>query len=148
MWFKELRHIDGIDISFLLLAICIALGNQFLLCYFGKLATESFDEMSVCLYNSNWELMPINLQRNLIIIMQNAQQPIYYHGFGIAVLNLQTFSKVFSFVFYFFFFLINLLWKENANEWKLIWLIAFFSVLTNNIHIFYVIQDNDKPMSE
>lgn len=89
---------DGINISFLLLAVCIALSNQFLLCYFGKLATESFDAMSECLYNCNWNELPLSFQRDLIIIMENTQQPIYYHGFGIANLNLQTFCKVIMFL--------------------------------------------------
>lgn len=66
----------------------------FVYCYFGKLATESFLNMSDGLYQSNWFKLPVNLQKYFVPMIQNTQRPLYYHGFGIAVLNLETFTKV------------------------------------------------------
>lgn len=67
---------------------------MFLYCFFGKLASESFEQMADCLYECNWYGLPVGLQKYFILMIGNAQRPLYYHGFGIAVLNLKTFSKV------------------------------------------------------
>lgn len=58
------------------------------------MATESFEAMSDCLYESNWPELPIELQKYFILMIQNAQRPLYYHGFEIAVLKMETFCKV------------------------------------------------------
>lgn len=68
--------------------------NLFVYCFYGKIATESFANMSDNLYDSNWQKLPIELQKHLVVMMANAQRPIFYHGFGIAVLNLETFTDV------------------------------------------------------
>lgn len=66
----------------------------FLLCFFGKIATDSFDEMAKILYESNWQHLSPDLQRNFVIMIANAQQPLHYDGFGMAILNLETFTRV------------------------------------------------------
>lgn len=66
----------------------------FVYCYYGKIATDSFIAMSDCLYESNWHNLPIHLQKYFIIMITNAQRKLYYHGFGILFLNLETFSAV------------------------------------------------------
>lgn len=45
-------------------------------------------------FECNWIELPQQLQKCFIIMFSNAQQPLYYDGFGVAVLNLQTFIKV------------------------------------------------------
>lgn len=72
----------------------IGISNLFLYCYFGKLATESFEKMADCLYDCNWYEVSIQLQKFLIIMIANIQKPIYYYGFRLAILNLETFTKV------------------------------------------------------
>lgn len=68
--------------------------NIFLYCFFGIMASESFEGMADCIYNANWPRIPGKLHTNILIMMSNTQQPIYYDGFGILILNLQTFSSV------------------------------------------------------
>lgn len=66
----------------------------FLFCFYGKLATESFLGICDSAYEANWLDLPTHLQKYFIIIIGNAQIPLYYHGFDIAVLNLETFMKM------------------------------------------------------
>lgn len=68
--------------------------NLFMYCYFGMMATESFRNMAECLFESNWLELPIDLQKAILLMIQNIQKPIYYHGFGLSILNLQTFVNV------------------------------------------------------
>lgn len=57
------------------MAIGVSLLILFMYCYFGKIASESSLEIA-----------------NFMIT--NAQAQLYYHGFGVAFLNLETFTKV------------------------------------------------------
>lgn len=66
----------------------------FCFCYFGKLATDSFGQMTNCLFECKWVEFPIDVQKYILLMIMNSQRPMYYHGLGIAVLNLETFSKV------------------------------------------------------
>lgn len=50
--------------------------------------------MADCLYESRWQNLSIDLQKYLVIMMANAQAKYHFHGFKIAVLNLDTFRKV------------------------------------------------------
>lgn len=68
--------------------------NIFLYCFFGKMASESFEGMANCIYNANWPSIPVKLHEHILIMMLNTQQPLYYDGFGILILNLETFSSV------------------------------------------------------
>lgn len=74
-------------------AVNFTFGYAFLMCFFGKAATESFEKMSHCLYEFNWQQLPINLQKYLIVMIGNTQRPLYYQGLGICVLDLETFAK-------------------------------------------------------
>lgn len=88
-----MRHID-INMGFLLIVVSIGGSNLFLYCFFGKVATESYRKMVDSLYEANWQILPIELQKYFILMIGNAQRPLYYSGFGVAVLNLKTFCKV------------------------------------------------------
>lgn len=50
--------------------------------------------MCDCVFEDNWHVLPAELQRYFILMIANMQKPIYYHGFGVAILNLNTFVKV------------------------------------------------------
>lgn len=81
------------------MASSTAASNLYFCCFFGKLASESFEKMSDCLYESKWQELSIDLKKHLLFMITNAQRRHYYHGFGIAVLNLDTFCKVLKTVF-------------------------------------------------
>lgn len=70
------------------------LTTLFVYCYFGKLATESHENMADCLYEMDWRKQPVKIQKYYILMIQNMQQPLHYHGFHVAVMNLRTFIKV------------------------------------------------------
>ena len=77
--------------------ILAGLYNLFLYCFFGKMVTDMFSQISEYLYESNWYELPIELQKNFILAIQNAQLPLQYNGFEVAVLNLETFCAVRNF---------------------------------------------------
>lgn len=79
-------------------------GNLFMFCLFGKLATDSYAKMSQCLYESNWLALPLDLRKFFILMIQNSQRSIFYHGFGFIILDLETFSRASVFLVNFFFF--------------------------------------------
>ena len=68
--------------------------NLCVYCYFGILATESNDKMSDCVYNLKWQNFPLRLQKYVILMITDMQITMYYHGFEVAVLNLNTFQSV------------------------------------------------------
>lgn len=50
--------------------------------------------MADCLWENKWYEWSIESQKYIVTMMINAQRPVYYHGFGVALLNLETFTKV------------------------------------------------------
>lgn len=89
---KDFSRIDAILAS--IFGTTDGLIHLFVYCYYGKLATESFEKMANILYKSNWRELPIRLQKHFIVMIANAQQPIHYHGFNVIVLDLTTFCAV------------------------------------------------------
>ncbi|XP_031626227.1 uncharacterized protein LOC116342669 [Contarinia nasturtii] len=87
------KHIS-IDGLVFFLGTLVSIGNLFLYCHFGKLASNSYEKMTDCLYNDcNWMSLPNDLKKNILFMIQMSQKPIFYHGFGILELNLETFTK-------------------------------------------------------
>lgn len=76
------------------MAVMISISDLFFYCYFGRLATESYEKLADCLFESNWLDLTIELQKYLALMIANMQKPLYYHGFGVANLDLETFKKV------------------------------------------------------
>lgn len=67
---------------------------MFLYCFFGKLSTDSFMKMCQCLFESNWFNIQVDLQKYFILMIAEAQKPLFYQGFHMATLNLETFAAV------------------------------------------------------
>lgn len=91
--FQLFQHIR-FEVTFVLMLIFLNMLNLFLYCFFGRMATESFEQMAICLYQANWPVLPNHLQKYFLLMIANAQRPLYYHGFGMVAMNLQTFTKV------------------------------------------------------
>lgn len=51
-------------------------------------------KMAECLYETNWQDLSVDLQKYSILMISNMQKPRFHHGFGVAVLNLETFTQV------------------------------------------------------
>lgn len=77
-----------------IMAMIVGATDLFVYCFFGKLATDSHTNMANCLYECNWSDLSTEHQRVLIVMIANMQTPLFYHGFGMATLNLETFIKV------------------------------------------------------
>lgn len=91
--FQQLKHID-FHIVLVFGAFCDCMITLFVYCYFGRIATDSFLSMSDIVYESNWLNLCVDLQKDIVVVIGNMNRPLYYHGFGIAILNLETYAKV------------------------------------------------------
>lgn len=65
---QQLEHIDS-SLALTLFASSTGLCILFPYCYFGSLATASFENMSDALFESNWRNFPVALQQYLIIMI-------------------------------------------------------------------------------
>lgn len=78
----------------MVVCLLIQTSNLFLLCFFGKLASESYEQMADYLCDFDWHGLPMNVQKYFTIMIANAQRPLNYSGYGIMELNLEKFSSV------------------------------------------------------
>lgn len=76
------------------MAFVIASANPFLYCFYSKNTTENFLKMSDHLFGSNWQQLSPDLQKYFILMIANMNKPLFYHGSGIVVLDLETFRNV------------------------------------------------------
>lgn len=115
------------------LAALVSSLNLFAYCYFGKMATEHFLSYADHLFESKWYQLPNKLQRFLIPMIIDAQQPLHYHGSFIANLNLETFAKVRKYPF-------SIL-EYSTKNWKR------FSVAENRGALVFDVQNNNNHVS-
>lgn len=93
--FQQLQQGNYIVLLMMTVASTVGMFILLPLCYFGKLATESFEEMSDCVYHDiNWSGASFEIQKIIAMMIANLQRPLYYHGFHIVHLNLNTFLSV------------------------------------------------------
>lgn len=64
------------------------------ICECGEMITNQFNMFRNELDQTSWYLYPIEMQRMLVIVMANAQQPTIISGFGNAVCVRDSFKKV------------------------------------------------------
>ncbi|XP_031638083.1 odorant receptor 85c-like isoform X2 [Contarinia nasturtii] len=103
----EFKHPDA-ALAFLFLAIMVNLTNLFVYCYFGKLSSLSYEQMAYSLYEFNWQRLPVKLQKYLVLMIGNMHRPIFYHGFGFFILNLETFTKLLKTVVSYYMMLVTI----------------------------------------
>lgn len=60
----------------------------------GKRTNVYYYLMGHSLFESNWYLLPYELQKYYILMIANAQLPINYKGMNVVDLNLERFTKV------------------------------------------------------
>lgn len=78
----------------MIIGIIVCGSNLFFYCYFGQLATVSYTKIADCLFESELYNQSTDYQKNLVLMIRIAQKATYYHGFGVAYLNLDTFGRV------------------------------------------------------
>lgn len=65
-------------IVMIIVAILGGVSVLFAYCYFGTVATESYQLMADSLYECDWLQLSTGLQKYLIIMMANTQRPVEY----------------------------------------------------------------------
>lgn len=90
---QALQHFS-VGFFLILIAISVSGSNLFLYSFYGQLAHDIYMSIADAFYESNWVILPYDLQKYFIVMLANAQRPLFYHGFGIAPLNLRTFLGV------------------------------------------------------
>lgn len=66
----------------------------FCLCQCGEFVMNEFDEFADELYQCNWHLFPVEMQRKLVIVMLNTQQSPTIHGYANTFCTREAFKKV------------------------------------------------------
>lgn len=90
--FKSIQHVDAS--FFIVTSGSTSVGSILALyCYYGKKSTDTYSAFGDCVYGMDWYDLPVNLQKYFTLTIANAQVPIYYHGLGIAYLNLESYTK-------------------------------------------------------
>lgn len=69
------------------------------------MVTSAFSVASVDIFHCDWFLFPMNIQRMLPVIIQNARQPVYFRGFGNVICTREAFKGVANLAFSYFFIL-------------------------------------------
>lgn len=76
------------------MAFVIVSANPFLYCFYSKTTNEIYLKMADHIFESNWQQLPLDLQKFFPFMIANMQKSLYYHGFKIVVLDLETFRNV------------------------------------------------------
>lgn len=77
-----------------LTVVFYAFGSIFIFCENGELVNKGFNEFNDELCQCNWYLLPIEMQRNVVIFIENTQQPAIIRGFANTVCRREAFKKV------------------------------------------------------
>lgn len=90
---QAIKHPD-LNFYMVLMSLLVSSANLYLYCYYGNRSTTDYAKMAHYLYESNWYTYPAELQKYFKMMIENAQLPLFYHGFRIVQLNLETYLKV------------------------------------------------------
>lgn len=77
-----------------MIGLVIGLSNLLVYCYIGYRASDYYISIGDLLYQSNWHKLPIKYRKHFVLMIQDAQRPILYHGFKIIKINMGTFTNV------------------------------------------------------
>lgn len=66
----------------------------FIFCEFGEKVSTQFQYFNDELCKCDWYLLPIEMQRILLTVMTNSQQPIFIQGYGNTLCIRYSFNKV------------------------------------------------------
>lgn len=66
----------------------------FVYCEFGQHLSSGFELLNDDIYQFNWHLLPVDLQRTWNIILVTTQRPVQLAGFGNYICNRESFQRV------------------------------------------------------
>lgn len=75
-------------------AVMLSVTNLYLYCYAGATVTINFSKYSKTIFQRDWYLMSVGLQKYLILMIRSAHRPLVFTGYGILKLDLETFTSV------------------------------------------------------
>lgn len=91
---KSDNVLDTIELTMALILQFWSLLMIFFFCILGEMVTNQFEMFNDELNQCNWYVLPLELQKIMIIVMVNAQRETVIRGFGNILCTRQTFKKV------------------------------------------------------
>ncbi|XP_022827581.1 odorant receptor 30a-like [Spodoptera litura] len=86
--------VQQITLLFTFLAyLVLALINAYVYCYLGNELIIQSEGIALAAYESTWTSWPVDLQKDLLIVINASQRPLKLSAGGIALLSIQTFSQ-------------------------------------------------------
>nr|AGK90013.1 olfactory receptor 3 [Helicoverpa assulta] len=73
--------------------LMLALVNAYIYCYLGNELIIQSQGIALAAYESTWTSWPVDLQKDLLIVILAAQRPLKLSAGGMALLCIQTFSQ-------------------------------------------------------
>lgn len=92
--FQAIKEPNMGNIGTPVIALITGLLNLLVYCYLAYQATDHYLSVGDLLYEAKWNKLPIKYQKQFILMIQNAQRPVYYHGFKLIKMVLGTFTQV------------------------------------------------------
>ncbi|XP_055304930.1 uncharacterized protein LOC129569791 [Sitodiplosis mosellana] len=83
-------------------SVLISLFPFFLFCHFGGEITQQFDDIGNAVYQLEWYRLPLDMQKDLQIVIALAQERIYMRGYGDTRTTHSVFKKILKNKFYYF----------------------------------------------
>ncbi|XP_047988187.1 odorant receptor 30a-like [Leguminivora glycinivorella] len=73
--------------------LCVALMNAYIYCYLGNEMIIQSGNIALAAYESSWISWPLDLQKDLVILLRVAQKPLYLSAGGMVAMSIQTYSQ-------------------------------------------------------
>ena len=64
------------------MAVFVSMFPFLLFCHFGGKFTQQFEDIGDTAYQLEWYRLPLDLQKDIRIVIAAAQKPIYMRGYG------------------------------------------------------------------
>ena len=88
------NSLNSVELLYSLRQVFWAFGLIGCFCELGEMVTKLFDKFNVRLYQCDWYLFPIEVQRMLVVFMSDTQQPVFVHASGNIQCIRENFKKV------------------------------------------------------
>uniref|UniRef100_A0A0K8TUS8 Odorant receptor n=1 Tax=Epiphyas postvittana TaxID=65032 RepID=A0A0K8TUS8_EPIPO len=73
--------------------LCVALLNAYIYCYLGDELIVQSQGVALSAYESTWTSWPLDLQKDLLVLIRAAQKPFKLSAGGMAAMSMQTYSQ-------------------------------------------------------
>lgn len=91
--FQEMTYFD-FTAGNLFIGVATGFSNLFVYCFIGYKSVAYYTSVGDLLYQSNWHKLPTKYRRYFVLMIQDAQKPVLFHGFKIIKITLGTFTNV------------------------------------------------------